>query len=242
MAGGSGSRMDAGIPKQFLLLGGIPLLMHSMNSFHLAYPDISLTIALPAGQFSRWSQLCAEHNFVLTHQVVEGGKTRFHSVKNALSCLDGDGLVAVHDGARPLITASLIRNAFLTAEQLGNCIPVIPLNESLRRVSGNTDRLVSHAVDRLEYRVVQTPQVFHAATLQKAYEQEYRDSFTDDAMVAESFGETIHLIEGDPVNLKITHPSDLAAAANFFSLSTGTEETAPASPPAEHRPIARPAR
>jgi 2-C-methyl-D-erythritol 4-phosphate cytidylyltransferase len=208
VAGGSGSRMNVSIPKQFLLLQGKPLLMYSIEAFNQACPGISLLVVLPSGQFSTWKHLCDQHAFVLPHQLVEGGETRFHSVKNALACIGDEGLVAIHDGARPLISESLIRTVFLAAGQLGNCIPVIPLNESLRILSGETNRLVN----RYNYRIVQTPQVFQAAIIKKAYSQEYRESFTDDAAVVETLGETIHLADGDPVNLKITHPYDLAAA------------------------------
>jgi 2-C-methyl-D-erythritol 4-phosphate cytidylyltransferase len=208
VAGGTGTRMNAGIPKQFLLLAGKPLLMHSIGAFSLAFPDISMVLVLPPGQFTSWQKLCDQYSFKQPHQLVVGGETRFHSVKNALSVIDGDGLVAIHDGARPLVSESLIRSAFLTAGQMGNAIPVINLNESVRILSGDTNL----AVNREVYRVVQTPQVFHAATIKNAYEQEFRECFTDDATVAESMGEIIHLIDGDPVNIKITHPYDLAAA------------------------------
>ncbi len=212
MAGGSGSRMLTSTPKQFLLLGGKPILMHSIEAFYDAFPGISLIVVLPAGQFTTWKNLCDQHAFTLPHQLVAGGETRFHSVKNALTAIADDGLVAIHDGARPLVSESLIRMIFLTAGQLGNCIPVTNLNESVRMLSGNTNR----AVDRMDYRAVQTPQVFLCSTIKKAYDQEFRDSFTDDATVAESIGETIHLIEGDPVNFKITHPCDLAAAETLL--------------------------
>ena len=207
-----GTRMNAGVPKQFLLLGGKPMLFHSMEAFNLAFPDISIVLALPAGQFSPWKKLCDQRSFSLPHLLVEGGATRFHSVQHALSVIDGDGLVAIHDGARPLISTSLIRTTFLAAERLGNCIPVIPLNESVRILSGDTNQ----SVDRTVYRIVQTPQVFHAAIIKKAYEQQFRERFTDDAIVAESIGETIHLIDGDPANIKITHPYDLTAAESIL--------------------------
>jgi 2-C-methyl-D-erythritol 4-phosphate cytidylyltransferase len=208
VAGGTGTRMNTGIPKQFLLLGGKPMLMYSIEAFYLAFPDSFIVLALPAGQFSSWQKLCDQYAFKLPHQLVAGGETRFHSVQNALTVIEEDGLVAIHDGARPLISVALIRAAFLTAGQLGNCIPVIPVNESVRSVSGDFNR----PVNRSDYRIVQTPQVFHSAILKKAYRQEFSENFTDDAMVAEGIGETIHLIDGDPVNLKITHPYDLAAA------------------------------
>lgn len=208
MAGGVGTRINAGIPKQFLLLRRKPVLMYSMEAFYLAYPEIFLVLALPADQFTAWHKLCEQHAFTLPHQIVAGGKTRFHSVQNSLSVIDSHGLVAIHDGARPLVSETLIRTAFLTAAELGNCIPVIRINDSLRMVTGDT----SLTLKREDVRIVQTPQVFHAATLKKAYEQEYRESFTDDATVAESMGETIHLTDGDPANLKITRPYDLATA------------------------------
>jgi len=200
--------MNAVIPKQFLLLAGKPMLMYPIEAFYHAYPDISMVVALPAGQFTTWKTLCEEYAFTIPHQLVAGGETRFQSVKNALSVIGDDGLVAIHDGARPLITESLIRTAFLTAGESGACIPVVPLNESVRFVSGGKNR----PVNRVKYSVVQTPQVFQTAIIKKAYRQEFRKKFTDDATVAESIGATIHLIEGDPVNFKITHPYDLAAA------------------------------
>ena len=208
VAGGTGTRMNAGIPKQFLLLGGKPMLMHSIIAFIEAYPEISIILALPSDQFTAWKQLCEQHSFTIIHQVVAGGETRFQSVQNALKLIGDDGLVAIHDGARPMISVSLIRTTFITAVQLGNCIPVIPLNESVRQISGETNR----SADRHAFRIVQTPQVFRSDVIKKAYSREFLESFTDDASVAESAGETIHLAEGDPLNIKITHPYDLAVA------------------------------
>ncbi len=237
MAGGTGSRMHADIPKQFLLLAGQPVLMHSLNAFQDAFPGISIVLALPASQFAAWDELCSLHSFLVPHQVVAGGETRFHSVQNALACVDDEGLVAVHDGARPLISPALIRDVFLTAGEHGNCIPAIPMRESARIVS---EKGLSSAVDRNIYRIVQTPQVFHTATLKKAYAQKYRESFTDDAIVVEGIGEQIHLVDGDPVNLKITYPYDLAAAEvliapTLSSLSIYTAPPAPAPPPTAHK-------
>ena len=208
VAGGAGNRMDSAVPKQFLLLSGRPMLMHSMVSFDHAFPGIPIVVALPFSHFDMWHSLCEEHAFELPHQLVAGGETRFQSVKNALSCIGSEGLVAIHDGARPLVSETLIRTLFLAASLSGNSIPAIPLNESLRVTEGDASR----AVNRSLHRVVQTPQVFHAAVIKKAYEQVYRESFTDDATVAESIGETIHLTDGDPVNMKVTHRYDLAAA------------------------------
>jgi 2-C-methyl-D-erythritol 4-phosphate cytidylyltransferase len=212
VAGGTGTRMNAGIPKQFLILAGKPMLMHCMQAFDHAYPGIELVLALPAGQFSAWENLCKQYTFNLAHLIAPGGETRFHTVQQALSFLPGEGLVAIHDGARPLVSEFLIRTAFQTAEGLGNCVPVLPLTESLRMVNGET----SLPVDRSAFRMVQTPQVFYTNALQQAYKQPFSQRFTDDAMVAESMGETIHLIHGDPVNLKITHPYDLHLAEFLF--------------------------
>jgi 2-C-methyl-D-erythritol 4-phosphate cytidylyltransferase len=213
VAGGLGTRMNSGIPKQFLLLGEKPMLMYSMEAFTKAYPAITVILALPAGHYVAWQRLCDEYAFMHPHHLVAGGQTRFHSVQNALQAIDGDGLVAIHDGARPLVSVSLIQATFLAAEEWGNCIPVTPVRESLRLISGNANQ----SVNRQDYRAVQTPQVFHAATIKKAYGQEFREDFTDDAMVAESIGETIHMIDGDATNLKVTHPCDLAAAEALLS-------------------------
>ena len=215
MAGGVGTRMNAGIPKQFLLLAGKPLLLYSIQAFTNACPGITIILALPPDQFSAWDTLCKQNAFTVPHKLSAGGVTRFHSVQQALSELPGEGLVAIHDGVRPLVSETLIRSAFMTAESLGNCIPVLPVNESLRRIMEDC----SVPVDRSSFRAVQTPQVFFLATIKKAYEQSYQEMFTDDATVAESIGETIHMIPGDPVNLKITHPYDLAVAEYLIEKS-----------------------
>jgi len=164
VAGGLGTRMNAGVPKQFLNLAGKPMLMHCIEAFYAADPGISIVLALPAGYFHAWQQLCEQQAFPIPHQLVAGGETRFHSVQNSLSLTDNEGLIAIHDGARPLVPVSLIRSAFLTAGQLGNCIPVTPVTESLRIVSGTTNR----PVHRADFRMVQTPQVFQAAIIKKS--------------------------------------------------------------------------
>jgi 2-C-methyl-D-erythritol 4-phosphate cytidylyltransferase len=209
VAGGSGTRMNADVPKQFLLLRGKPMLMYSIEAFHRAFPEIIPVIALPENQFTAWQTLCRQHAFTLPHMLSAGGETRFHSVQNALSCIDTEGLVAIHDGARPLVTESVIRSAFLSAAEFGNAVPVVLVTESVREVLKSG---ISHVVDRTTLRIVQTPQVFHTNILKKATQQDFQAGFTDDATVVESTGEIIHLIDGDPLNLKITHPYDLAAA------------------------------
>ena len=156
----------------------------------------------------RWHQLLREFGCTIHHAVIHGGKTRFHSVQNALATLEGEGLVAIHDGARPLVSESLIRRAFVAAENLGNAVPAIPLNESVRMVEEDSNI----PADRSAFRIIQTPQVFRLSQVKKAYEQRYRKAFTDDATVLEATGEKINLIEGDPANIKVTRPEDLVIA------------------------------
>lgn len=200
--------MRSATPKQFLLLAGRPLLMHSVDAFARACPGIRLIVALPEAQFQEWHRLCEQFTFTREHLLSAGGETRFHSVRNALALAGDEGLIAIHDGARPLVSVPLIRRLFEFAAAHGNCIPVVPVGESLR----NAGKSISRAVNRGDYRLVQTPQVFPAETIRQAYRQEYRPSFTDDATVVEYAGGIIHLADGDPANLKVTQPHDLAVA------------------------------
>jgi 2-C-methyl-D-erythritol 4-phosphate cytidylyltransferase len=208
VAGGTGTRMKEGVPKQFLLLGSRPLLMYSLEAFYITDPEIRIIVALPEDHIHAWNSLCREYRFTVPHSTVSGGETRFHSVSNALGIIEGDGLVAIHDGARPLVTASLISRTFETAGRLGNCIPVLTISESLRIVEND----ITRPVNRHDYRIVQTPQVFRISEIQSAYRQDYRSAFTDDATVLESTGKTIHLVEGEPTNIKVTHGNDLFMA------------------------------
>jgi len=212
VAGGSGSRMNAPVPKQFLLLSGKPVLMHSVQAFYETYADIHIAIALPPEQFDAWKDLCSIHAFHIVHQVTAGGETRFHSVKNALDFIPDEGMVAVHDGARPLISPLLISSIFETAREKGNAVPVIPVNESIRIITGSGNK----PVNRQGFCIVQTPQVFPARILKKAYARHYSPDFTDDATVAEASGEKIHLVNGDRNNIKLTYPSDLVIAQSIF--------------------------
>ena len=204
--------MNAAVPKQFLPLAGIPVAMHSLVAFSSANPEISLILVLPGDQFGNWQDLCTKYAFSLPHLLVAGGETRFHSVRNALALLPAEGLIAVHDAARPLVSEILIQRVFQAAELWGNAIPVIPINESVRQVTGEN----SSPIDRHTLRIVQTPQVFHASLLLEAYRQEFKSSFTDDATVVECMDETIHLVDGEPANFKITYPHDLAIAEKLF--------------------------
>lgn len=213
VAGGTGTRMGSEIPKQFLLLDDRPVLIHTLSVFYTAIPEASVVIALPENTMSRWTDLLKTHHCRIPHRLVPGGETRFHSVRNALDTLPDDGIVAIHDGARPLVSAALIRKAFEEAERAGNAVPVTPVNESMRFTEGEGNR----PVDRSAYHLVQTPQVFRLSEAHAAFRQEYRPGFTDDATVLESSGVRIHLIEGDPSNIKITEPGDLFLAHALMS-------------------------
>jgi len=212
VAGGTGTRMQAGIPKQFMLLSGKPVLMHTLNAFAAYDAGMVLLVTLPLSFIQDWKALCRDYTFEIPHRVIEGGATRFHSVRNALHHTPDDSWVAIHDGVRPLVQPSLIRFCFEEALVFGNAVPVVALNESLRTLEDNS----SGPEDRTKFRLVQTPQVFQAAFIKKAYAREYQPEFTDDATVYESLFEKIHLIDGDPKNIKITHPDDLLIAEALF--------------------------
>jgi 2-C-methyl-D-erythritol 4-phosphate cytidylyltransferase len=205
--------MNADVPKQFLILAGLPVLLHSIRLFYLYDPALQLIVVLPEKDFIYWQSLCREYDFTLPHQLVKGGPTRFHSVKNALDLVSGDGLVAIHDGVRPLVSQATIKRAFEDALKSGNAIPVIKMNESIRETDGTKSR----EVNRDQLRIIQTPQVFRKELIKKAYEQAVHEHFTDDATVLEAMGETIHMVEGNPENIKITRPADLLAAEALIS-------------------------
>jgi len=208
VAGGSGSRMQTGVPKQFLELCGKPILMHSMEAFADACEEIKIVIVLPAMQIEYWQELCKHHKFMLPHQIAEGGDTRFQSVKNGLALLTGEGLVAVHDGVRPLVSRETITGCFREAVDYGCAVPVLPVVDSVREASGQTSRMLNRSVLRL----IQTPQVFDITLLKEAYRQEYLPAFTDDASVFEQAGHSIRLTEGNVENIKITTQNDLVVA------------------------------
>ncbi|MCU0442633.1 MAG: 2-C-methyl-D-erythritol 4-phosphate cytidylyltransferase [Bacteroidia bacterium] len=207
VAGGSGTRMGSDIPKQFLLLGHQPVLMHTLRAF--AACNCSLIVVLPQNQLHTWDHLCEEHQFTIPHTVIAGGNSRFHSVSNGLSMVPENCLVAIHDGVRPCISASVINQSFETAKRKGNAITTVACKDSLRKVNGAHSQMV----DRALYRMVQTPQTFQSNIIKQAYAQTQQGDFTDDASVLEYTGTPIHLIEGDYRNIKITTPEDLAIAA-----------------------------
>ncbi len=212
VAGGSGSRMKASLPKQFLLLQGKPILQHSLEKFHSCMPEAKMIVVLPTSHFKTWEDLCEKHHITVPHQVIEGGGTRFQSVKNALEEVEDNGLVAIHDAVRPLISLEVISNAFSAALDFGSAIPAVPMENSIRKIIGEHSK---HA-DRSRYRIIQTPQVFRSQILLEAYQQTYSDFFTDDASVVEKAGYSIHLIEGNKANIKITTPEDMTYAETYL--------------------------
>ncbi len=212
VAGGNGSRMESEIPKQFLSLKGIPVLMHTINSFFEYDPEIHIVVVLPAAEIDKWKYLCSANHFKTPHQVIIGGSTRFHSVKNGLEAAPDCDLIAVHDGVRPLVSHETINRCFTMAKDRGSAIPVLPANESIRE--GTME--ISKPLDRSLLYLVQTPQVFNAKVLHDAYKQEYNEAFTDDASVVEKNGFPVQMVLGNRENIKITYPEDLEVASLFL--------------------------
>lgn len=213
VAGGTGKRMGAEIPKQFLELGGRPVLMHTIERFRNFDPAAELITVLPEDQIRFWCELQEKYSFNIVQTMVKGGPTRFQSVKNGLEFVEDDGLVAVHDGVRPFVSTETIRRCFETAASLGNAIPVIQSSDSMRIIKGNE----SSMLNRQNVRLVQTPQVFRSELLKEAYRQEYLTEFTDDASVVEKMGVKINLVEGNRENIKITNPEDLLISNAFLN-------------------------
>jgi len=208
VAGGKGVRMGGDFPKQFIAIGSKPVLMRTIEAFYLYDKAIRIIVALPALYRNQWSSLCKGYGFSLPHEVVDGGETRFESVKNALELI-GEGKVAVHDAVRPFVTEKLIDDCFSLVDVYKAVIPVIEVMDSMREVMGDEN---SRIVDRNHYRLIQTPQVFDSILLKRAYEQPYNESFTDDASVVEAIGQKVHLVPGERSNIKITTPFDLSLA------------------------------
>lgn len=208
VAGGKGLRMNADIPKQFIAVGGKPVLMHTIEVFRRFDAEMSIIVVLPREQFPFWTELCKKYNFTVSYKLAEGGESRFCSVKNGLELVNEASLVAVHDGVRPLVSSETIERCFAAASKHGAAIPVVDMVESIRQLAGDG----SIAVDRGAYKIVQTPQVFDAKLLREAYDQEFSTLFTDDASVVEAFGAKIQLVEGNRENIKITTAMDLKIA------------------------------
>ena len=211
VAGGKGLRMGSDIPKQFLPIGGKPVLMRTLERFRAYSSALHIILVLPEAQQDYWRQLCEEYHFDVEHQIANGGQTRFHSVQNGLALVpdDAEGVVGVHDGVRPFPSIEVIRNCYETARTAKAVIPVIPVVETVRHLLSNKK---SVTVPRDEYRLVQTPQTFDIQLLKAANKQPYNDGFTDDASVVESYGHAITLVEGNLENIKITTPYDLKIA------------------------------
>ena len=216
VAGGSGKRMHADLPKQYIEVAGKPVLMHTIEKFRAFDSSIEIITVLPENQLRFWAGLQKKYSFNIPHTLVKGGKSRFYSVRNGLQFIDEPGLVAIHDGVRPFVSIDTIRRCFETAEKLGNAIPVISPSDTLRMVT----EIGSETVNRLHFKQVQTPQVFNTDLIKKAYLQDYLPEFTDDATVLEKTGEKINLIEGNRENIKITNPEDLKIAESLWSIMT----------------------
>lgn len=212
VAGGKGLRMGGNLPKQFVPLNdGKPLLMHTLERFYSCDPQINLIVVLPCNQVNLWNGLCQNHAFTIPHQIAFGGEERYFSVKNGLEsvpCEEGV-FVAVHDGVRPFVSHEVINNCFEEAIIHKAVVPVIEVMETIRYMKEEEE---SETVNRSRYRLVQTPQVFEASLLKKAYGQPYEESFTDDASLVEALGEKIHLVKGNRENIKVTTIFDLQIA------------------------------
>ena len=208
VAGGSGSRMNSDVPKQFIEIGGLPILMHTLKRFKEADAQIEIILVLPESQFEYWFDLCKNYSTV-PHQLVKGGKTRFQSGLSGLQVIDGEGLVAIHDGVRPFVSIDIINESFKIAAEKGTAVASVASKDSIR-VNGQS-------IDRSTVKLIQTPQTFQISLIKKAFETEELNTFTDDASVAEHAGFKINLIEGSYENIKITTPEDLLWAEVLMS-------------------------
>jgi 2-C-methyl-D-erythritol 4-phosphate cytidylyltransferase len=214
VAAGSGTRMGKDIPKQFLNLGAKPILYHTVETFYDAFPDIDIILVV-SSRYMKWGEDIANAFNGRSLQLVEGGKTRFQSVKNGLACIKDHSVVFVHDGVRCLVTGQLIHRCYEQAIMRGSAIPTVAVTETVRILNGDGGH---HMLDRNLVRMVQTPQTFLSPILLKAYELEESESFTDEASVVEASGEKVHLIEGEYTNIKITRPQDMAVAEEIMRL------------------------
>lgn len=219
VAGGSGTRMGGSIPKQYLEIGGKPVLMHTLEVFQNSCPDISLILVIPSSDFERWETLCKTYDFTLSHQIVAGGNSRFQSVSNGLDAIkEKEGIVAIHDGVRPFVNPQVIRESFEQAAIHGSAITVVALKDSLRKIKEDGNSVFQ---ERQNFRLVQTPQTFQLEKIKKAFETEELPQFTDDATVYEHQGWQVFLIPGNMENIKITTPEDMDFAE--FILQKKTE-------------------
>lgn len=211
VAGGKGLRMGGEVPKQFLPVAGLPVLMRTIKRFHAYDPTLKIILVLPKEQQAYWQRLCAEYQFTDDYQLANGGATRFQSSKNGLQLIpdNADGYVAIHDGVRPFVSIDTILRCFEATLTSQAVIPVLNVNDTLRHISQDGS---GENVQRSEYRLVQTPQVFDISLVKRAYQQEENDGFTDDASVVESLGQKVEMVEGNRENIKLTTPFDLKVA------------------------------
>ena len=215
VAGGKGMRMGTDIPKQFIPVGGIPVLMRTIERFHEYDTVLNIILVLPKHQQDYWKALCKEYNFNIPHVIVNGGETRFNSSKNGLAAIpdDAEGVVGIHDGVRPFVSLSVIKECFETAREEYAAIPVLPVTDTIRYIDAHGG---GRNVQLSDYRIVQTPQVFDISLLKRAFNQPYQDSFTDDASVVESLGCQVSMVEGNRENIKLTTPFDLKIAETLL--------------------------
>ncbi len=215
VAGGTGKRMGGEEPKQFLPLGGEPMIFHSIKVFHKYDNQIEVIIGLQDEYKELWKNLCSDHSFSIRHRLSRGGKTRFHTVQNALPLIGENSIVAVHDAVRPLVSVDTIERCFEAATSRGTAVPCIEIPDSVRKLEGTK----SQALDRSALRMIQTPQVFQSGILREAYKLKYRRGFTDDASVVEQAGYPVNLVEGNRENIKITTRIDYLMAERIFSVT-----------------------
>ncbi|MCH8318341.1 MAG: 2-C-methyl-D-erythritol 4-phosphate cytidylyltransferase [Bacteroidetes bacterium] len=230
VAGGTGKRMNHDLPKQFIKIGVLPVVMHTLLRFYHFDSQIKIILVLPEDYQEKWEKLCIKYDFKVPLVITEGGDTRFQSVKSGLKCIpDGDGIVAIHDGVRPFINKKILKEAYDFAKKWGNAVTSVKLKESVRVINNDRDLPASRAfvqgkhasneaVDRNNFRLIQTPQCFSIPLIKRAYEQQEANDITDDAGLVEKLGVKIHLIEGSYENIKITTPVDLLYAEAILQL------------------------
>lgn len=206
VAGGKGQRMGAELPKQFIPINGMPILMRTIKAFYDFDNKIQIILVIPISHQIYWLDLCEEYKFEIKHRVAKGGETRFHSVQNGLELIDEEGIVAVHDGVRPFVSQDMIKRCFKDAKIHKAVIPVVDSVDTMRQMTSDEK---SNIIDRATIKLVQTPQVFDVELLKNAYKTEHKDSFTDDASVVEATGTNIYLTKGEVTNIKVTTPFDL---------------------------------
>ena len=206
--------MGCSIPKQFLEINNKPILLYTIQKMHQSLDNSEIILVLPKAEFKNWENICQKHQFNTSHKLVEGGNTRFESVKNGLKKIKESSVIAIHDGVRPLVNKNVVKQCMLIAKDKGSAVPVIKVDDSLRKKTLNG----SISVNRNEFLIVQTPQCFKSEIILKAYQQNFNNKFTDDASVVEDLGLEIQLVKGNKENIKITTPEDLKKAKFYFEL------------------------